>query len=338
MKTSLLIVSLLCLSMGAAQAKVITCSNNAISAGHFTSIQTAVDSANVGDTVYVMGSPTSYGDLTMKKKVTLIGAGYNVTGTQNNWASIIGNLYLDSIGFGSQVSGAKIMGFSLGQISQTGSGALNWITIERNYIGSYMYVFGSNWTIRNNNISTINIQYHAYVFIYNNFIGSIQNSNQTTVNISNNDFNTNNGNCFYNMSNALIANNIFYYSSPLAYTSSCVFSNNVTTNSSVQQLPPAGNTGSGNLNNTPPGFVDASIPAGTVSQNAMWNYNWKITTGSPAHNGGTDATDIGVYGGSYPFPNMSGATHIPQMQLLNVQGTVPQNGNLNVNFKARKQN
>jgi hypothetical protein len=339
MKSTLLIVSLAFLMIGSLEANVVTCSNNAINAGQYTAIQTAVDAANPGDTVYVMGSPSAYGDVTIKKHVTMIGAGYAVTNTQNNWASIIGYVYLDSIGFGAQVSGTKIMGFNItGNIGQTGTGSLNYITLERNYINNYITVFGSNWTIRNNDIYALNIQNNSYCFVYNNFIGTLQNSNKTTVNISNNNFVTNNYNAFSTISNAIIANNIFYYCSPLASVTSCVFSNNVTTNSTAQVLPPAGNTGSGNLNNTPPGFVDASIPASTVGQSVIWNYNWHIATGSPAHNGGTDGTDIGVYGGTYPYPNMTGATHIPQMQVLNVSGTVPQGGNLNVSFKARKQN
>jgi hypothetical protein len=332
-------MSLAILTFGSLEANVITCSNNVINAGQYTAIQTAVDAANPGDTVYVMGSPSSYGDVTIKKHITMVGAGYAVTNTQNNWGTTVGYIYLDSIGFGAQVSGTKIMGFSVNSsIQQTGSGAINWIDIERCYVSSYVYVFGSNWTIRNNDIYNIQVNYNAFCYINNNFLGSISNTNKNTVIISNNNFVTNSYNAFSTVSNAIISNNIFYYCSPLASVTSCSFSNNITTNSTAQVLPPAGSSGAGNLNNTPPGFVDASIPTGTVGQNAIWNYNWHITTGSPAHNGGTDGTDLGVYGGTYPYPNMTGATHIPQMQVLNVSGTVPQGGNLNVNFKARKQN
>jgi hypothetical protein len=338
MKNTLLCLSFIAFAFGSAKATVVTISNNTIAAGMYSSIQTGCDAANPGDTVYVMGSPTSYGDLTLKKRLTLIGAGYNVTGTQNNWNSVINYFYFDTISFGSPISGTKIMGFNINQISQTGSGPINNVTVERNYLGGYLYVMGSNWIIKDNNVSTINIQYNANVYIYNNFIGAVQNSNKTSVVISNNNFVTNSGNAFYTMSNALIANNIFYYSSPLAYTTACTFSNNITTNSTAQVLPNAGNTGSGNFNNQTPGFVDATIPTSTVGQNVVWNYNWHLTNASAGHLSGTDLTDIGVYGGPYPFPNMSGATRIPQMELLNVQGTVPQGGNLNVNFKARKQN
>ena len=207
MKTLMLNLGFVVLAAGTMQANVLTCSNNAIAAGQYSSIQAAHDAANVGDTVYVMGSPTAYGDLTIKKRITLIGAGYAVTGTQNNWVSLVGTIYLDTISFGSPISGTKIMGmdFSNG-ISQTGSGSINYIDVERCYM-SNLGVYGTNWTIHNNIISNISCGSQSYLYIQNNFLGSVQYSNKTTVVISNNDFNFNNGNAFYSVSNALIANN-----------------------------------------------------------------------------------------------------------------------------------
>jgi hypothetical protein len=340
MKTKLFfLVSVILSGLGSLRANVVTVSNNAIAAGMYATIQLGCDNANVGDTVYVMGSPNSYGDVTIKKQITLIGAGYNVTQTQNNWGTTIGYCYLDTIPFGSKISGTVIMGFDMYSISQTGSGAINWIDFERNYVSQYVTIVGSNWTLRNNIINYININNNSNIYIQNNFLNyNINTSNQTSVVISNNEFVTSTNYAFNAVSNALIANNVFYYSSPLTGTTSCTFSNNITTAGSAQALPPAGNSGSLNLNNISPQFVDASIPTSTVNMNQVWNYNWSLKAGSLAHNAGTDGKDIGIYGGSYPFPVMSGATRIPQMQLMNVGAIVPQGGNLNVNFKARKTN
>jgi hypothetical protein len=345
MKTKLFfLVSAILSGLGSFQANVITVSNNAIAAGMYSSIQLGCDNANVGDTVYVMGSPTTYGDVTIKKQLTLIGAGYNVSQTQNNWNTTIGYCYLDTIPFGTKISGTRIMGFNMYSLSQNGATGLadsiKWIDIERNYINNYVNIVGSNWTIRNNIINYININNNSNVFIQNNFLNyNINTSNQTSVVISNNDFVTSSSAAFNSLSNALIANNVFYYSSPTTGTINCTFSNNITTAGSVQVLPPSGNSGSGNLNNVSPQFMDAAtIPNGTVNTNQIWNYNWSLKTTSPAHNAGTDLKDLGVYGGSYPMPNLSGATRIPQMQFMNVGGIVPQGGNLNVNFKARKTN
>lgn len=349
MKTKLFILSFVLLSaIGTLSAHVWTVSNNAISAGHFTVIQKAADSAAFGDTIYVMGSPTDYGSVTLKTKVTLIGAGYAVTGTQNNWNSIVDYVYLDTVSGGNQISGTKIMGLYINSNIQESGGPfqpINYIDIERCYIGSYIYVSGSYWTIRNNDISTINMEpngvYAANVFIQNNFIYSINYSNQTTVLIDHNIFATNNGNAFYGISNALISNNIFYFSNPSNYVSTCTFSNNLTTASSTINLNTlAGNTGSNNIFAfaASTGWTDATIPASTVSQNAIWNYKWTLKAASVGSGKATDATDIGIYGGSYPMPNLTGATRIPQMTLMNVGAVVPAGGNMNVNFKARIQN
>ncbi|MFI5149778.1 MAG: hypothetical protein ACHQRM_08610 [Bacteroidia bacterium] len=340
MKNTLLQLGLCLITAGTLNANVITVSNNAIAAGMYSNLQTACNAAAVGDTVYVMGSPTDYGTVNVKTRIVLIGAGYQLTGTQNNWPSTVDYVHLDSVAFGNPVSGTKIAGLYISSnIDNTGSaGQINNIDVQRCYVSSWVYVEGVNWTIRNCDIYGIQPQNYNYVYIQNNFIGMIEYSNKTTVVIDHNTFTTNNGNAFYSISNALIANNIFYYCSPLASVSSCTFSNNITTNSSAQVLPPAGNTGSGNINNTPPGWTDATIPAGTVSSLSLNNYSWKFGSSAPAHNSSTDGTDMGAYGGSYPMPNLTGATRIPQMQVLNVSGVVPAGGNLNVNFKARKTN
>jgi hypothetical protein len=353
MKTKLFILVFALFTFGSLSAHVITVSNNAIAAGHFSNLQIAIDSANTGDTVYVMGSPTaysSYGESTFNNnniyittKITLIGAGYNVTGTQNNWDSYVnGYIYIDSTSFTINLSGTKILGMDVsGQIAQTGiSGSVNNVDIERCYVNSWVYVFGKNWTIFDNNIYGVQAQNSSYLFIQNNYLNSVQYSDQTTVVISNNNFVINGGNAFYSVSNAVIANNIFFYVNPVPNITSCVFSNNLSFNSSPISLPPAGNTGSGNINPATlgvVGFTDATI-TNYVNQNTVWNYNWKFKVSSPGHNGGTDGTDIGVYGGAYPYPNMSGATRIPQMTLMNVGGIVPVGGTLPVNFKARVQN
>jgi hypothetical protein len=350
MKTKLFILSFLALAVGRLSAHVITVSNGPVSGGHFYNLQIAIDSANVGDTVYCIGSPNnynSYGESTyndnnihITNRITLIGAGYAVTGTQNNYVSYIsGSIILDSNAFTVQLSGTKILGMDCGsQLYQNGSGSINNVDVERCYIPSWVYVFGHGWTIINNDIYGVIVQYNAYTYIQNNFLYQVQNSNQTTVVISNNDFVISGGNPFYTVSNALIANNVFFYDNPDANVTSCVFTNNIAFNGSALVLPPAGNTGSGN--SVPAslgvfGFTDASL-TGYVGQN-VWTHVWTFKPSSPAYHGGTDGTDMGVNGGAYPYPNYTGATRIPQMTLLNVPAIVPQGGSMNVNFKARDQ-
>jgi len=351
MKTKLSIFSFILLAVGTLSAHVITVSNNSITAGHFTNLQQAIDSAHVGDTVYVMGSPTTYvglstnpgGDASniyITTQITLIGAGYAVTGTQYNYASIVNSIYIDSSFGGNKVSGTKVMGMDIASnFDYNSTSNINDIDLERCYVGGQINVYGSNWLIHNNDINYIDCQYEGNIYIQNNFIVYIQYSSATTVVIDHNNFVTDGSSYFYNIQNALITNNIFWFGRPDngSYISGNTFSNNVCTNSSPIVLPPAGNAGS-NDTTTAASYFNGSVPSSTVGQNAIWNYNWTIKTSSLIHNRGTDGTDPGVYGGSYPMPNLTCATRIPQMTLMNVGGVAPAGGNLNVNFKAKVQN
>jgi hypothetical protein len=99
------------------------------------------------------------------------------------------------------------------------------------------------------------------------------------------------------------------------------------------------NSGAGNQMGIDPLFEN-------VTNNDTYNdtFNYRLKTGSPGKNAGTDGTDLGIYGGSYPFPSggaigsgfdTSPMPPIPQVTELNIlNATVPVNGTLNVNVKA----
>jgi hypothetical protein len=57
-------------------AKQWTVSNNPNMPAQFSSVQTAIDSAAAGDTIFVYNSPNQYGSVNVTKKLHIIGAGY----------------------------------------------------------------------------------------------------------------------------------------------------------------------------------------------------------------------------------------------------------------------
>jgi hypothetical protein len=57
-------------------ARVITVNNNAGSPSTFSSLQAAIATAATGDTIYVQGSATDYGNISITKRLVLLGAGY----------------------------------------------------------------------------------------------------------------------------------------------------------------------------------------------------------------------------------------------------------------------
>ena len=281
MKTKLLALSFVLLSIGTLTTRVRTVCNAAITGGtpnaglRYTNLQTALDSAHVGDTIYVVGTQTDYGSVNIVTRVTLIGAGYNVSGLQYNYNSTVDQIEIDSTSNtgDSLVSGTKIMGFYINNyLDNSGTAGINDIDIERCYVGSYVYVYGNNWTIRNNIINQINCEYSSYyntqysnIYIQNNFLQYVYNTNATSVIIDHNNFVTTTGSYFSTVNNSIISNNIFWFGRPDngSTVSGNNFSNNVTTFGSLLTLPPANNVGSGDTATTTSYFNDPTITATT---------------------------------------------------------------------------
>ncbi len=324
-------------------ATVHTVNNGVLTGGHFTDLQTAIDSANVGDTLYVHGSPNSYGATTLNKRLTLIGSGYNVTGTPNNFSTLVSSLTVDSLLYFSGATGSKIIGLdiqnlSYGYISGVGSYFTSNLYISRCKIGS-LYVFENS--VLENSIITSTVYLSATsAIIRNNIIASVsgQVSNSSGVIFDHNIFN---GTAPSSLSYALFSNNVFFFSGSTSNWSSinnCVFNKNLSSDNVAVTLPFGTNSGSGNISTVMPSFQFNNTL--TASSTSPWQNNWTLKPTSGGKNAATDGTDIGIYGGNYPMKNLTGVSNlIPQMTLMNINNSsIPLNGTLNVNFKSRKQN
>jgi len=332
--------------------------NNVNSPAPYSTIQDAINDSSPGDTVYVQGSPNNYGNITIDRRITLIGAGYNVTGTQynvpaNNQGFAI---VFDSSATQNDLSGTKIIGIRTGDITNAGNTHPNYVTIDRCHFngGSGLSVSGSNWIVKNCVVSAqINIIPESHnTFISNNLLQSVAGGNDETLGIviTNNFFyiNVSSSPSLYGLHYANISNNVFWtntLNSP-QYIHYCVFNNNITYDSlllNMALLPIENgaynidNIGSNNLNYTNPNFVNVppynyNFPLGIMSE-----YDFSYQSGSPAINAGTDGTDIGISGGAFPMTQWTGVPPIPQMQELNVlNAIIDQDQPLDINFKARK--
>lgn len=321
-----------------ANATVITVNNGSVTAGQYTTIQPAVDAAKAGDTIYVHGSVTSYGDVTLNKRVVLLGAGHHLKGTQYNLSSKLSNIYLSQGNSTTLPTGSIIKGFEFGSLTTSGGSLLvNNITIERNYC-SYLTVYGSGWIIKNNIGYSISCADNKNLIISNNVLNYVASSSQPSVIITNNIFRS--GCYLNNVSYANIANNIFIEPGQnygATNGSQNTWNKNImiyADPANFKTFPPAGNTGVGNLNTIDDQFTDV-IPL-NVTSNDVPNYNWNLLTTSLGYKYGTDGTDNGIFGGSYPMPDLTGATNIPQMTSMDILNSViPQNGTLSIDFKAK---
>lgn len=328
---------------------VLTVCNNSISAGQYTSLATAISAANAGDTIYVMGSAFDYGSTTISKQITLIGAGYNPTGTQFGSNTTISNITLKVNGSAS-AAGTRIMGVYSTNITSDDTNERN-VTISRCAVTGTITIIGTNWLVENCVAGNISLDDNFYghlglpvaCIISNNLIINNTGSNGSYgININGANVLINHNiieGQVYEMSYTVISNNIFFHGNQSASTS-CTFddfNNNITVNSPKDSIPYGSNSGANNIYN--PSTLFVSGPSSGQTYPALLNYNWALSASSPGHSAATDGTDIGIYGGSTPMPNMTGATTLPQLTYLNVNNAVtPVGGKLNINFKARTQN
>ncbi|MFC2111527.1 hypothetical protein ACFLQ5_03660, partial [Bacteroidota bacterium] len=285
-------------------------------------------------TIYVQGSSIVYPDFHIKKRLHIIGVGIKPTSNYlYGYPSTVDRVYFDTINYISGASGSIIEGMSITRIYAY-TGCKN-IIIRRNKLGYSISLTNIvNLLFHNNIAQSLAISGSTNVLIMNNiFYGSISTGSTTTI-ISNNIF-INTG-AFSGCANSTITNNIFYYSAVTGATFSN-FSNNIGYGISTNVLQ-GSNSGSGNFS-ADPKFVYK------YTGNAYSDLdNYHLQSISPCKNAGTDGTDIGIFGGQYPFPESALLNYphlitpmIPVMQELIIQNaSVPANGTLNFSVKAYK--
>ncbi|MFN6088120.1 MAG: hypothetical protein ACK47E_05180 [Cyclobacteriaceae bacterium] len=187
----------------------------------YSTLQAAIDAAQPDDIVYITPSNTSYGNVTLAKRIALQGVGYNSGLGDRN--STLGTLNLtSSIDGVNSVSGSVLKGFSASAITFTASGigtpTFDNIVIEKvstNYIN-----VSSPATKEINNLIIRSVDATEIVFentagiknskIYNNAIANLRLASSA-------------------LTNNVIANNIFITSLPYGYSVS-INSNGVANN------------------------------------------------------------------------------------------------------------
>ncbi len=370
MKTLVLILALCC-TFSISHAEILTVSNNINSPGQYTNIQTAVDSANVGDTLLVSGSVVSYGNVTINKALTLFGAGYD-PGNTFAGTTILGIVYLVRFDAIQDASGTKISGFNVSRIDFGGNPGftLSDVVVERcMMIGSNGINIGWPYTtkavdcvIQNNiftssgtnlyfgNINTPkpeNLQVRGNIFngnIVSDINSGVSFLNLDSVYFRNNIFtNSGTGTILDEIKNAIFENNIFFRKdagnnssdNANAHCNGCAFNNNITYQTANDVIPYGNNVGSGNMIATDPMLVNYPITGAPFS----FAHDYTLQGGSPALLAGTDASDIGITGGAAPF-EVGAPPRIPQMTSIQIgpPTAVPLNGTLQIQFTARKQN
>jgi len=337
-----------------ANARIWTVNNNNNSPGELTDLQLACDTASAGDTILVSGSATSYGEIYIRKQLTLIGAGYNPNNQDKLYSKISYCRFANETDdFGNIINvpdHSSVMGFLISSMWNNIANASD-ITIQYNNIGM-LAIYGSdvsnadNWLISNNYISSeiSGTEYLTNCVISNNIIsGSLASIKSNTVIISNNIII---GDSYFFIGEVspaampeylTVSNNIFYGKSTEGADNS-TFNNNISFMGSQTNFDYDNNVSNNNIEATNPQFVNAP--------DFIFDYtdDFHLAAGSPGINAGTDGTDIGIYGGMYPWqeevsPFMnSPMPNIPQVIEMSILTPfVPIDSQLNVHIKAKKQ-
>lgn len=331
-----------------AQSNVLTVSNWEERPAQYNTIQDAVDAANSGDTIYVYGSPVLYeGTLINKPNLTIIGSGYNQNNNQNFSTSFSGDLIINPISGVTNASGLNLVGLKCGiraianvdGTSITEGRFINDVTIMRCEISSLTIdLIAKNFAIINNIINNLTVSagtsYPEDILVANNIINFTFSILSTFSTIPAKNFVINN-NIFTkdftlststNSSGAigfLFSNNIFYGSSPFfEKMENCIFNNNLSFGSSDDSFNLSGsNSGNNNIVSQDPKFIDA--PGATDNFSFDFGNNYRLAADSPGRNYGTDGTDIGIYGGAFPFPGeLTGNPPIPLIKSFNLKSTL----------------
>jgi len=313
----------------ASQARILTVSNVTGSIAMFTSVQLAIDSAKAGDTVFVHASATQYAGVTIKRRLVLLGEGGKPNYTGNR--SFLGSITIDTLA-GIPVSGTVVMGVEAsGFLIATG---IRGMIIKNCYITSTTNFGGSGHIIINNILSHV-ITLGTNITFSNNVIPNYNVTGGTNCIISNNIFlnvNQQSYPAFQNLNNCTIVNNIIIGTGKtISGGTGSSYSKNIQAGTDM----PAGNFTGIQPTNL---FSESSISA-SMSAAQYLTARWTLISASVGKTAGTDGKDIGLYGGSFPWPSnkvFNGDPGLPNIEMVVIQNAViAPNGILKVDFKAK---
>ena len=328
MKTSLLLTAAFAFSL-TASATVLTVSNDPNSPAQYDEIGHALYYANPNDTILISGGVYTNTNI-VNMPLTIIG-----NGTFANYSSpTTASFKLTAGADGSRIIGINFDPLLFGPFEILDASN---IYISRVTAGYISCEDAGNITIVHSKFNGATFFNCQDVILRNSIISDDIFYNNTSILISNNMITASSIN---NDGNAVYSNNVFYNFGNFLLGTPGLFNNNLMYGSSFT-LPPAGSSGSGNINQQDPLFVSFT---NTMNSDSIFHVNdLHLQTGSPAQNAGTDGLDLGIYGGSDPMPETApyqvmGKPRLPEVIEYNVLAptSVPQNGTLNIEVKAVK--
>lgn len=302
-----------------------------------TGLESAYASSSAGDTIYLPGG-TFTPPASFQKRLLLYGAGHYVDSTLVTGKTFInGNIVLKDSADGFYLEGVELTG----KISFAYNESVNDVVIKRCKIEAGIEVLG-DLSNPSQNIALIG----------NVLIGSVYLGNANIVLVSNNIIQTGldatNGNLINNNiflskfgdglyenfrgNNNRLSNNIIILCGSYGITNGGHFGNEFRNNLITCPTPAYGTTPTliGN-------YINISQDSIFVSQSGnVFNYTHNYHLQSPNTYLGVDATEVGIYGGSFPYKEGAVPSN-PHFQLNNIAPTTNGNGDLNIQIRVEAQ-
>lgn len=315
-------------------------------ATYYASLDSAITYAAAGSSIYIPGGSFTISK-SINKELHIIGVGHNpdscaITGI----SEVIGNILILNGSDHGSITGLKITGtFSFGTSPYTNV-SINYYDIERCNIGGRICLATNSShilineciileTIQGNNTQLFQLSkcivetgyltyFSSNAYFINNIFLANDNYNGNYSPSSNHYF-------WVNINDCNFRNNIFL--TPIRKDSG---SSTASNNQFQNNLFNVGNF----LSASPVNFFQNNItgPVSTLFVNQSGYYfdykqDYHILPGSPAHNAGTDGTDLGIYGTGNPWKegSLPANPHIQSSSISTV------NGNLNVKIKVAAQ-
>jgi len=305
----------------------------------FTTLQAAIDSAAVGDIIYLQPSPTQYSGATIRKKLTIIGAGYNIpdnvdyTEIRTYTASAkTSSITIDDGGEGSVIVGLEVNGCinldSVDNILIQRNKIIDCVSINESFNvlinGNYFSTSYSGGNIDiNNNCSGVNVN--------NNIVAVTSNHNVSISSSSSGDFKHN---IFLghtsSIQNSTLSYNIFLGSSIPSFTTNAANDNIFT--SSSNSIPSTNRTG------IKSDSIFVGYPTqGVYSLDSRFHLLPEISPALSSNLGTGDNLHAGAFGGSSPY-KLSGIPFIPTITEIIAPATGTSAAGLPISIKVRANN
>ena len=333
MKVTKTILLLLCTISIYGQNKWVVNNDPSRAPEHFETFAAAHDAATSGDTIYVVGTVSSYGTTTILKPLTIIGTGYNLNTlndsiTINDRVSTFGAFTIETTAGGSHLEGLALSSITIKSSNNT--------IYRCRTFSSVGFFLSSNMSASNYSIN--NTLFDACLIAGNNglrFQERVTNTivrnciipnplsgsgeSQSPVIFDHNYIFSIND----NLKNSTLSSNIIRFTNlEPSETNGNSYNNNISIDS---DLP----TGNGNMSR-----IDCIQIYGTSNcpSSSSDNTGHILPLSSVAIGAGENGTDVGPFGGSTPYV-LNGIPNVPLINKMNIQG-ISTNNTLNINVKV----